>query len=167
MKRLQFICLLFFSFITYGQNALDSAWIRENYYKIERMIPMRDGVKLFTAIYIPRDTTEKHPILINRTPYSCKPYGESNFAEFWNSYQRLYLRENYILVFQDVRGRYMSEGTYEDVRPFNPEKKAIHLMKPVIRMTPLNGLQRIFHSITIAQVFLAFLIQGFTLPWQH
>ena len=123
MKRLQFICLLFFSFIAYGQNALDSAWIRENYYKIERMVPMRDGVKLFTAIYIPRDTTEKHPILINRTPYSCKPYGESNFAEFWNSYHRLYLRENYIMVFQDVRGRYMSEGTFEDVRPFNPDKK--------------------------------------------
>ena len=123
MKRLQFICLLFASFFANGQNALDSAWIRENYYKIERMIPMRDGVKLFTSIYIPRDTTEKHPILINRTPYSCKPYGESNFAEFWNSYHRLYLRENYIMVFQDVRGRYMSEGTYEDVRPFNPDKK--------------------------------------------
>jgi putative CocE/NonD family hydrolase len=123
MKRLIFIHLLFISFVTYGQNPLDSAWIRENYYKIERMIPMRDGINLFTAIYIPRDTTEKHPVLFKRTPYSCAPYGENNFAEFWNTYHRLYLRENYIMVFQDVRGRYMSEGVFEDVRPFNPDKK--------------------------------------------
>ncbi len=143
MKRLLFTHLLFISFITNGQNALDSAWIRENYYKIERMIPMRDGIKLFTAIYIPRDTTEKHPVLFKRTPYSCAPYGETNFAEFWNTYHRLYLRENYIMVFQDVRGRYMSEGVFEDVRPFNPDKKTIKiLMKPVIPMMPSNGLTK-------------------------
>ncbi|HEY0354814.1 MAG TPA: CocE/NonD family hydrolase, partial [Flavisolibacter sp.] len=105
-------------------NTLDSAWVRDNYYKIERMIPMRDGARLFTAIYMPRDTTEKHPILIKRTPYSAAPYGEQNFPEsFWNSYYRLYMRENYIMVIQDVRGRYMSEGEFEDVRPFNPSKK--------------------------------------------
>jgi hypothetical protein len=97
-------------------------WIRDNYYKIERMIPMRDGAKLFTAIYIPKDTTEKHPMLLRRTPYAVRPYGENNFMAFWNSYHRLYLRENYIMVVQDVRGRYMSEGTFEDIRPYNPSK---------------------------------------------
>lgn len=83
---------------------------------------MRDGIKLFTAIYIPKDTTEKHPILMKRTPYSCAPYGEDKFQGFWNNYLRYYLRENYIIVNQDVRGRWMSEGEFEDVRPFNANK---------------------------------------------
>ena len=52
-------------------NEQDSLWIVENYYKIERQIPMRDGIRLFTSLYIPKDTTEKHPFLMTRTPYSC------------------------------------------------------------------------------------------------
>lgn len=126
MGRLTFL-LFFISayFIASSQtNSLDSAWIRDHYYKWERMIPMRDGKKLFTAIYIPKDTTEKHPLLLRRTPYSSAPYGEGSFPEsFWNSYYRLYLRENYIMVVQDVRGRYMSEGDFMDVRPFKENKK--------------------------------------------
>ena len=115
--------ILFFSFSFAQTNTLDSAWVRENYYKWERLIPMRDGKKLFTAIYVPKDTTEKHPILLRRTPYSAAPYGENNFPEsFWNSYHRLYMRENYIMVVQDVRGRYMSEGEFVDVRPFQENK---------------------------------------------
>jgi putative CocE/NonD family hydrolase len=127
MKLKTFFTLLLsatsFFFSAAQTNTLDSAWIKDNYYKIERMIPMRDGIKLFTAIYIPKDTTEKHPILLRRTPYSDEPYVEKSFPEFWNSYQRLYLRENYIMVVQDVRGKYMSEGDYVDVRPYNPNKK--------------------------------------------
>jgi hypothetical protein len=125
MKR-SFFFTLFCLFSLYAlsqSNTLDSAWVRDNYYKIERMIPMRDGKKLFTSIYIPKDTTEKHPILLRRTPYSAGPYGEKNFPEsFWNSYYRLYMRENYIMVVQDVRGKFMSEGDYVDVRPYNPNK---------------------------------------------
>jgi putative CocE/NonD family hydrolase len=83
---------------------------------------MRDGIKLFTAIYIPKDTTEAHPILMTRTPYSCAPYGENNFRAFWYSHWRYYMREEYIIVYQDVRGRWMSEGDFVDVRPFNPNK---------------------------------------------
>ncbi|MCK7460610.1 MAG: CocE/NonD family hydrolase [Sphingobacterium sp.] len=66
---------------------------------------------------------EKHPILITRTPYSCAPYGENNWNSFWNSYQKEYLKEGYIMVTQDVRGRWMSEGEFVNVRPFNPDKK--------------------------------------------
>ena len=84
---------------------------------------MRDGVKLFTSIYIPKDSTEKHPILITRTPYSCAPYGEENWPSYWDSYKKYYFREGYIMVIQDVRGRWMSEGEFMDVRPFNPNKK--------------------------------------------
>ena len=113
----------FFVFCLSAQNSQDSAWIRDNYYKLERYIPMRDGAKLFTSIYIPKDTTENHPILFRRTPYSCAPYGENNWEAFWNNHLRYYLREGYIMVKQDVRGRWMSEGEFVDVRPFNPNKK--------------------------------------------
>jgi len=120
--------LLVFSSLTitvFGQDfSQDSAWICDNYYKIERYIPMRDGIKLFTAIYIPKDSTEKHPILIKRTPYSLAPYGEDQFIDFWKKYQRYYFREGYIIVWQDVRGRWMSEGQFVDVRPFIKEKKS-------------------------------------------
>lgn len=88
------------------------------------MIKMRDGIKLFTAIYEPKDNSEKHPILIVRTPYSCGPYGETNFSpRLYRTYWKDYLREGYILVIQDVRGKYMSEGVYEDVRPYIKNKK--------------------------------------------
>ena len=104
-------------------NSQDSAWIRENYYKVERTIAMRDGVKLFTSFYIPRDTTEQHPILLTRTPYSCAPYGTDKWRNFAERYYRYYMREGYIIVTQDVRGRWMSEGQFVDVRPFIKDKK--------------------------------------------
>lgn len=101
----------------------DSIWIVNNYIKKEVYIPMRDGVRLFTSVYMPKDSTEKHPIIITRTPYSCAPYGPDKWKRYWGSYQKAYLKEGYIVVTQDVRGRWMSEGTFEDVRPFNPNKK--------------------------------------------
>ena len=114
------ICL--FSFGSFAQNA-DSTWFVNNYTKQESYITMRDGVRLFTSFYIPKDNTEKHPFLLTRTPYSCAPYGEDKFAPWWYSFRFAYVKENYILVTQDVRGRYMSEGEFMDVRPFNKNKK--------------------------------------------
>ncbi len=106
-----------------AQENIDSAWVKNNYHKWERNIRMRDGIELFTAIYIPNDTKEKHPILIERTPYSCRPYGDTNFcSDLWKTYRRLYLKEKYILVTQDVRGKWMSEGKFENIRPFIPNK---------------------------------------------
>jgi len=117
--RLLFILVPFSSF---AQNA-DSVWIVNNYNKIEQYIPMRDGVKLFTSIYVPKDNSEKHPILLTRTPYSCAPYGKEKYKAYWDSYLKEYMRQGYIMVTQDVRGRWMSEGEFVDVRPFNPNKK--------------------------------------------
>ncbi|MDQ6814345.1 MAG: CocE/NonD family hydrolase [Bacteroidota bacterium] len=102
---------------------VDSIWMRQNYNKVEQYISMRDGVKLFTSIYVPKDSLEKHPILLTRTPYSCAPYGKNEFRPFWQTFYKEYLKEKYIMVIQDVRGRWMSEGTFVDVRPFNPNKK--------------------------------------------
>ncbi|MEO6637716.1 MAG: CocE/NonD family hydrolase [Ginsengibacter sp.] len=101
----------------------DSSWFVNNYSKIERYIPMRDGIRLFTSIYYPKDQTTTHPILMTRTPYSCAPYGEDKYAGIWRSYKMTYAREGFIFVTQDVRGRYMSEGSFEDVRPFIKNKK--------------------------------------------
>ena len=96
--------------------------LRQIYDKREVMIPMRDGVRLFTAIYEPKDRSRKHPILMMRTPYSCEPYGDQ-FNRDLRSESNLYVKNNYILVYQDVRGRYKSEGEFVQVRPLNPEAK--------------------------------------------
>jgi putative CocE/NonD family hydrolase len=126
MRKLLFLLLFSASCLgafTQGTSQ-DSAWIRDNYIKIEKYVPMRDGIKLFTSIYMPKDTMEKHPILMTRTPYSCAPYGADHWRNFYAGYLRYYLREGYIMVTQDVRGRWMSEGQFADVRPFNKDKKS-------------------------------------------
>src|SRR5688572_3043309 len=91
-------------------------YIKANYTKREVSIPVRDGVKLFTAIYTPKDTSKKYPILLNRTPYTVSPYGETNFRATLGP-NPLFAKEGYIFVYQDVRGRWMSEGKFENVRP--------------------------------------------------
>lgn len=91
-------------------------YIKNNYTKREVMIPMRDGVKLFTSIYEPKDKSQKYPIMLNRTPYTVAPYGADKFKTSLGP-DELFARENYIFVYQDVRGRWMSEGEYMDVRP--------------------------------------------------
>ena len=121
MKKLYVFVLLICPFFSFAQNA-DSAWFVNNYVKKEVTIPMRDGIKLFTSIYAPKDQSEKHPILITRTPYSCAPYGPVMKA-YYRNFMIKYCKEGYVLVTQDIRGRWMSEGKFEVVRPFNPDKK--------------------------------------------
>lgn len=117
------LVFIFSSFLLSAQT-IDEKWVKENYTKKEISIPMRDGVKLFTAVYAPKNNAEKHPFLMIRTPYSCAPYGENNYqSRLWLFHWREFLKEGYIIVIQDVRGRWMSEGTFMDVRPFNPNKK--------------------------------------------
>lgn len=96
---------------------------KTGYMKKEAMISMRDGVKLFTAIYIPLNTSEKYPILLQRTPYSCAPYGENNYKKRLGP-NSFFESENYIYVYQDVRGRYMSEGNFEEMAPAKDIKKS-------------------------------------------
>ena len=101
---------------------IDSAYIRNNYIKIEKQIPMRDGARLFTIIYVPKDESKKYPIMFDRTPYSAGPYGEGNYKMTLGP-SMLFAREGYIFVYQDVRGRYMSEGQFVATRPYIPNKK--------------------------------------------
>jgi uncharacterized protein len=93
-----------------------AAYIKANYTKREVMIPVRDGVKLFTVIYEPKDKSQKYPILLNRTPYTVGPYGPDNFKQAIGP-NFLFAKEGYIFAYQDVRGRWKSEGVWEDVRP--------------------------------------------------
>jgi putative CocE/NonD family hydrolase len=82
---------------------------------------MRDGVKLFTAIYAPKDTSQKYPIMLYRTPYSVAPYGPNAYRASLGPSDH-FQREKFIFVYQDVRGRLMSEGEFVDVRPHKPKK---------------------------------------------
>ena len=122
LRNLLFLVLSVFFYSTLSAQETDSAYIRNNFTKIERLIPMRDSVKLFTAIYIPKSGSEKYPILLNRTPYTVSPYGESNYKTSLGPSPGL-LKEGFIFVYQDVRGKWMSEGSFEDVRPHIAQKK--------------------------------------------
>ena len=84
---------------------------------------MRDGVKLFTSVYEPKDASRKYPFLMVRTPYSCSPYGESNYPTRRLGPNRQLMQEGYIFVYQDVRGRYMSYGNFQEMTPAIDSKK--------------------------------------------
>ena len=126
-QKLTLLSCIFLSTLNYAQDAkADSAYVRDNYEKIEQMIPMRDGTKLFTAIYRPKDQSKKYPVLLNRTPYTVAPYGANEYKKSLGNFPAE-MREGFIFVYQDVRGKWMSEGVFEDVRPINTtkNKKAI------------------------------------------
>src|SRR5690242_4681568 len=102
-------------------------YTRANYTKYDYRIPMRDGVRLYTTIYTPKDTSHPWPMLMQRTPYSVGPYGVDNYRPVVGP-SEIAEKEGFIMVYQDVRGRYMSEGTFIDIPPhkthFNGPKDA-------------------------------------------
>ena len=106
-----------------AQSSQDSLYIRENYTKMEKYITMRDGIKLFTSIYLPKDQSTKYPVLMTRTPYSVAPYGENLYRRTLGQ-NMLFAKEGFIFVYQDVRGRWKSEGDFVDVRPIIDSKKS-------------------------------------------
>ncbi len=98
------------------------ARVRERYTKIEVQIPMRDGVRLFTAVYVPKDVSRTYPFLLTRTPYSIAPYGTDAYRSSLGP-SREFEDEGFIFVYQDARGRWMSEGEFVQVRPHLPVKR--------------------------------------------
>ena len=92
------------------------AWIRANYSKFEYRIPMRDGKRLFTTVYRPNWSREEFPVILQRTPYSAGPYGASKYRRSLGPYSA-FDKEGFIFVFQDVRGRFLSEGEFVNMRP--------------------------------------------------
>jgi putative CocE/NonD family hydrolase len=98
------------------------AWVRAHYTKSEYRIPMRDGVHLFTSVYIPKDASRPYPILMRRTPYSCAPYGENTYPDAIGPSREI-MEAGYIIVYQDVRGCYLSEGEFDNMTPHIPVKQ--------------------------------------------
>ncbi len=105
--------------------------IREYYTKYEYRIPMRDGVKLATHVYVPKDDTHVWPMLMQRTPYSIQPYGIDNYPHVGGRAVRRFapslavIKDGFIIVHQDVRGRMNSEGSFVDVRPHRIDPNGI------------------------------------------
>jgi len=100
----------------------ESAWVEAHYAKREYRVAMRDGAKLHTAIYSPRDTSQTYPFLMYRTPYTCAPYGEDEYPSHLRPGKAMW-EEGFIMVFQDVRGRFMSEGDFVNMTPHIDDKK--------------------------------------------
>jgi putative CocE/NonD family hydrolase len=122
MKKTFFTPFLFIVAFVFSQEKTAN-YVSENYTKKEVRIKMRDGAELFTSIYSPKDTSKKYPIIMQRTPYDCAPYGEDKFKKSIGPSETM-MKEGYIVVYQDVRGRYMSDGLYDNMRAYVPNKKS-------------------------------------------
>jgi predicted acyl esterase len=117
--------LIALNFLLYAATGLQAqSFVKEHYDKKEVRIPMRDGVKLYTIIYTPKDSSRNYPVLMERTPYSAGPYGKENLARSIGPNENL-MKSGYIFVYQDVRGRYMSDGDFREVTPHDPSRKGI------------------------------------------
>ncbi|MCH7595858.1 MAG: CocE/NonD family hydrolase [Planctomycetes bacterium] len=99
------------------------AYTKSHYAKREYQIPMRDGVKLFTAVYTPKDTSKKYPVILHRRPYAIGPYGEDKYRTPLGPSPE-FTKDGFIFVYQDVRGKYMSEGTFVNMRPHIDNKQS-------------------------------------------
>ena len=103
--------------------AQDAPKVTERYTKYEYQIPMRDGARLYAAVYAPKDTSQKYPFLLTRTPYSIAPYGVDNYRTPLGPSEH-FEKEGFIFVYQDARGRHMSEREFLQVRPYQPNKRS-------------------------------------------
>ncbi|HEY4110271.1 CocE/NonD family hydrolase, partial [Puia sp.] len=123
MKRYLFLFLLLPSLLPAQDRRQPDNFVKENYDKQEVDIPMRDGKKLYTAIYSPKDHSHRYPFLMERTPYSAGPYGDTLYRRSLGPNREL-MQEKYIFVYQDVRGRYMSEGEFQEMTPAREGKRS-------------------------------------------
>ncbi|MBI5707395.1 MAG: CocE/NonD family hydrolase [Armatimonadetes bacterium] len=120
IRKTTFTLALFIAVLS--TSPAQSSYVREHFNKMEVQIPMRDGVKLWTTIYAPSDAGAATPFLMMRTPYSCAPYGANNYRDSLGP-EFTFTQERMIFVYQDVRGRYMSEGGFQWMTPYIPNKK--------------------------------------------
>lgn len=120
MKKLFLFILIVLSMNAFAQptaSGADAQYVKEHFTKYEYNIAMRDGVKLFTSVYVPKDSSgRKYPILMQRTPYSIAPYGLDRYKTALGPSSQL-MKDGYVFVYQDVRGRWMSEGMFTEMTP--------------------------------------------------
>ncbi|MEM9986953.1 MAG: CocE/NonD family hydrolase, partial [Bacteroidota bacterium] len=125
MRKIWILLCLLQALASFAQVDLDR-YVPAHYEKQEVYIPMRDGTRLFTAIYTPKDASDqqRYPILMKRTCYSVKPYGPDQFATTRLGPSPTLIQDGYIFVHQDVRGRWMSEGTWTNMTPHQRDKSS-------------------------------------------
>ncbi|OUS16853.1 X-Pro dipeptidyl-peptidase [Nonlabens dokdonensis] len=112
-----YILLILFVFgSAFAKAQSTTNYVKENYTKTVHKIEMRDGIKLYTVVYAPKDTSRDYPIMLQRTCYSVRPYGENEYKRSLGP-NKFMMEEGYIFVYQDVRGRWMSEGDFDNMRP--------------------------------------------------
>src|SRR5215472_13867641 len=101
-------------------------FVRTHYAKFEYRIPMRDGAKMFAAVYLPKvgafNDAGPYPFLMTKTPYSCPPYGVDKYPARLGT-NDLLMKSGYIFVCEDARGRNASEGVFQEMNPHIDEKK--------------------------------------------
>ncbi|MCA9070125.1 MAG: CocE/NonD family hydrolase, partial [Planctomycetaceae bacterium] len=114
-----FVTLLLTTSGAFGQGV---DFVKSQYTKYEHQVEMRDGTRLFTTVYVPKDDSKRYPILLQRTPYSVRPYGVDQYPDHLGP-SPLFAKAGYIFAYQDVRGRWMSEGEFVHMRPHRPKKK--------------------------------------------
>ncbi len=119
MKKFSLLLLTLFLSVSCLAQEYD---VKAHYDKQEVAITMRDGIKLHTTIYSPKDKTRKYPVVMQRTPYSCAPYGEGQYRSKIGPNEAM-MKDGYIIVYQDVRGRWNSEGVFDNMRAYIPRKK--------------------------------------------
>jgi uncharacterized protein len=122
IHKYAFLSLLLVAMLQLGWTQ-KSGYLQSNYTKREFQIPMRDGKKLFTSVYSPKDVSRSYPILLSRTPYSVDPYGTNEFPKDLGLPED-YLRDGFIFAYQDVRGRMMSEGEFVYMTPMRDSKNS-------------------------------------------
>src|SRR5712692_1219977 len=134
------------------------AYTREHYTKYEYKIPMPDGVSPFTAVYMPKDVSQQYPMMLKRTPYSISPYGLDNYKSSLGPTD-LFTKEGFIFVYQDVRGRYMSEGVFEDIPPqdqaMTDSTDTFHTIEWLLRNMPNHNGNVGFYGVSYPGFFAA------------
>src|SRR5215475_969547 len=128
LLHLLWLCLLASAFSCHAiaqdkPAAPEEDYVKAHYTKYEYRIPMRDGVHLFTSVYVPKDTSQSYPFMIDRTPYSVSPYSEDQYKKTLGPSDE-FEKAGYIFVYQDVRGRYLSEGKFIEMHPHIDDKKS-------------------------------------------
>jgi hypothetical protein len=121
-RSLSLLAAALIALVPQGAAGQDSLYSREHYDKAEYMVPMRDGVKLYTIVYTAKDTSVRLPILLNRTPYAIPPYGPTEFRRVLGPSAE-FDREGYIVAYQDVRGKFRSEGEFRVMNPYKRNKQ--------------------------------------------
>lgn len=127
MKTTRLLLLFMFALVaTTAKPSLSQTQrpFKEIYTKIEYEIPMRDGVRLYASVYVPRNKPGKHPIMLERTPYGAGPYGVDSYRSGVRG-SRQFVDQGYIFAYEDVRGLGKSEGAFVNDRPL-----LINALKP-------------------------------------